>query len=88
MGKELLLFICQENSQCFYQSVCGFAKLPVVTEKSQVSCIYGKKNSSKKNHLHMLKRGLRKEISKLGLKLEQGCVEKERTCSLSHLDSM
>lgn len=42
----------------------------------------------KKSHLHMLKRGLRKEISKLGLKLEQRCVEKERTCSLSHLDSM
>lgn len=42
----------------------------------------------KKSHTHMLKKGLSKEVSKLGLKLEQGCVGKERTCSLNYLDSM
>lgn len=41
----------------------------------------------KKSCMHMLKKGISKEILKVGLKLEQRCVGKERTCSLNHLDS-
>lgn len=60
----------------------------LLQQKNLKSAAYMDRKIPQKSRMHMLKKGLSKEISKLRLKLEQRCVEKERTCSLNHLDSM